>query len=440
MERLTTEDAAFLDLEDRISAMHSLTIGIFAGPEPDAAEIRERLEERIPLVPRFRQRVVEVPFDLKRPLWVDDPDFDLGYHFRHTGLPRDADHGDLRNLVGRLLSQRLDRGKPLWEIWMVSGLPNAQWALVSKAHHCMVDGVSGLDPLSLVVDQLRDRRTTPRPWNPDRVPTEAEMLGNAVADLAINPALQLRAAKKVLVDPIRRLSRMMAPAGPDREPSLVGAVGPHRRWSTAAVGFEEVRRARDRWGVATNDVIMGLAALGFRSMFDELDAETPTTIRALVPLAMATGDQFTNEVSALEADLPTSEPDLEAAVRFISAQTAGSRAGEKAVAGRTLASLRGLSAPTLSTLGLRSATRAGAKINDVQTVVVNAPGPDSTITMLDRPMESIYPAIPLVAKVRISVGVMSYAGRFHFGVSGDLDAVDEIDAIASGIQQAAKSL
>jgi len=439
MERLTADDASFLHLEDQVSAMHNVTVGIFEGPEPRFGDLGKRVAEQVPLVPRLRQRAVDVPFNLERPLWIDDPQFSVDYHVRHTGLPVGGDLGDLRNLVGRLLSQRLDRGKPLWEVWMVSGLPDGQWAVLSKAHHSIVDGVSGSDPLSLIIDQTRHSRRKKDRWNPAPIPSESQLLSDAAADLVFDPAEQLRLLRRSVVEPVKHLAGVMKPTA-GRHEGLVGALGPHRRWCQAAVDFEAVRLTRDRLDVATNDVVLGLTTAGFRAMLIEGGAEVPASVRTLVPLAIATGDRFTNEMSALEADLPVGEEHLDDAITQIHGQTIGSSGGPKAVAGATLSSLKGLAAPTLCALGLRSATRTGVHLRGIETVTVNAPGPAETVTLLGQPMVSIYPAIPLVSKVRISVGVMSYRGSFFFGVSGDLEAGLEVASLAAGIEKAADQL
>ncbi|MGH1505865.1 MAG: wax ester/triacylglycerol synthase domain-containing protein [Acidimicrobiales bacterium] len=438
MERLTANDAAFLDLEDEVSAMHSVTVATFEGPEPPADELARRVAERTAAVPRLRQRLAEVPLDLARPLWIDDTEFDLDYHLRHTGLPSDPTTGDLANLVGRLLSQRLDRGKPLWELWIVSGLPDDRWAIISKVHYALVDGVSGADPLSMVIDQIRGVRS-PKPWIPRPRPSQRRLLSDAAATLVLDPFEQWRFVRRTFVDPIRSAAAHVT-AGDDRGPfeGLTGAVGPHRRWHRITVDAADIAQLRDRHEVATNDVVLALITLGFRAMLATRDEPIPTSIRTLAPLAMATGDHFTNEISALEADLPVGEADFDDVVRLIHEQTHHLSGTAKAVAGATLAELPGLVAPTLCGLGLRAATTVGARLSDVQTVTVNAPGPGHEISVLDRQMVELYPAMPLVSRVRVAVGVMSYRGRFGFGVTGDRDAGLEIAAMANEIGRAAR--
>ena len=436
MERLTPEDAAFLRLEDEVSAMHGLTVAVFDGPEPPFAEFLDRVSRRVSLVPRLRQRVINVPGGLERPAWIDDPHFSLDYHVRHTGLPRKGTMADVQAVSSRILSQRLDRGKPLWELWMVDGLPKRQWAVVSKAHHSMVDGVSGSDPLTLIVDGLSDGPPADEHWSPPALPSDGQLLGQGFLELAFDPAHQARLARRAIVKPGKRaVSMLMGPGARDRA-GLVGAVGSFRRWKTASVAADDIRAARDRLDVTTNDVVLGLVARGFRAMLEEGDVAVPSTVRTLVPLAVATGNRFNNEISSLEADLPVGRSDLNAAITALSKQTLTAGNEDRAVAGKTLAELHGLSAPTVATLGLRSAHKTG-HFSNVSTVTVNVPGPSEEIQLLGRPMVEIYPAIPLVSKVRISVGVMSYRDRFYFGVTGDNDAGLEVGALTGGIIEAA---
>jgi WS/DGAT/MGAT family acyltransferase len=439
MERLTPEDASFLRIEDRVTAMHGLTVAVFDGPEPRFDELLARMARRVSLVPRLRQRVVDVPGGVERPLWVDDPHFSLDYHMRHTGLPKNGTMADVQAVTSRILSQRLDRGKPLWEMWMIDGLPDGRWAVLSKAHHSMVDGVSGTDPLTLVIDGLGEGPLVDEQWDPPALPTEAQLLGQGVLELVFDPAHQVRLARRRLISPARRALAMLGRPDASNGAELVGAVGSFRRWGTTSVSAERIQHARNALEVSTNDVVLGLVSDGFRSMLEASGVAVPKTIRTLVPLAVATGNRFNNEISSLEADLPVGEPDLSAAIRAINAQTADVGREHRAVAGNTLASLHGLSAPTVATLGLRSAHRT-ARYSDISTVTVNVPGPSEEVRLLDRPMVAIYPAIPLVSRVRISVGIMSYLDQFHFGVTGDNDAGLEVDALTAGIVAAASSL
>lgn len=441
-ERLTADDASFLRLEDEICAMHMMTVAIFDGPEPDFEAIQERVASRVVLVPRLRQRVMDVPLRVERPVWVDDPEFNLDYHLRHTGLPKGGDLSSLNSLVGRILSQRLDRGKPLWEMWVVSGLPDGQWVVISKAHHSMIDGVSGTDPLALMVDQVKMPRHRPADrWAPGPVPTANELIGQGLTDLMLDPGEQFRIAKRAVRKPWRELSKALGSVGGSKPSSgLSRALGPHRRWHPAVVDAAAIRKARLKLDVSTNDIVLALVSAGFRTMFEHSGAEVPRVIRSLVPLAVASADAFINEVTALEADLPIGSEDLQSMARHIAQQTESHPERSRAVAGDALMNLRGLASPTLCALGVRAATLAGAAGKDVETVTINAPGPREAVSFLDRALITVIPAIPLVAGVRIGVAVMSYRDEFHFGVTGDRDAAPEVEFLARGIEAAADEL
>ncbi len=441
LERLTAEDRTFFALENEYSAMHNVTVAVFEGPEPDFDAIAERVAERVPLVPRFRQRVLSVPFDFDKPVWVDDPHFSLSYHVRHTGLPARGGRDALDNLVGRILSQRLDRGKPLWEIWVVSGLQRKRWALISKAHHSIIDGVSGMDPLTVVVDRDRTPRKRRDNWNPQPLPSGSDLVSNAIRSVAFNPARQARIARRAIERPLNSAKKFIeSQTAPETPPPLTGDIGPHRVWHSTSVGFSEVNKLREESGATTNDVILALLTCGYRALLKTNDAEVPGYIRTLVPLAVSASRSFSNEITAQRVDLPTGLSDLRSILAAVSNQTGERIDQTHAVSGSRLANLDGFAAPTLYALGVRSATREGLRSGDIQTVTVNSPGPAQEISFLGQPMLEVTPAMPLVARTRIATGVVSYLDRFHFGITGDRDANDDIDAVAAGIKAAVEDM
>src|SRR5262245_35793569 len=253
MDRLSPLDASFLHIEDDVNHMPIGSIGIFEGPPPDYGDLVATVGGRLSLVPRYRQRVMPVPFSLGRPVWVDDPHFNVEYHLRHTALPAPGGEAELRRLVGRVMSQRLDRTKPLWEIWMVEGLDDGRWAMVSKVHHCLVDGVSGTELLAVILDLTPD---VPAPleddWTPATSPSSLELARNATRDLATSPYEQFRAATSLLRRPQRTLesvreiargsvalSSLVRPTPPT---SLNGPIGPHRRYAWADADLADVKR------------------------------------------------------------------------------------------------------------------------------------------------------------------------------------------------------
>ena len=184
MQTMSPLDASFLHIEDAVSHMHIGSVGIFEGPVPGPGEVQDAVATRLPLVPRYRQKVRFVPLALGRPAWVDDPHFNLDYHVRRTALPAPGGDEELRNLVGRVMSQQLDRAKPLWEMWVAEGLDDGRWALISKTHHCMVDGVSATDLLSVILGTsaraLRRRPTAGSPSRSRTRPSWSRMRSRAV--------------------------------------------------------------------------------------------------------------------------------------------------------------------------------------------------------------------------------------------------------------------
>ncbi len=432
MERLTPEDTAFLHLEDQVSAMHSVSVAVFDGPEPPYSEITDLTAKRVAYIPRFRQRFLDIPFDLERPVWVDDPHFKVGYHLRHTGLAEPTEQA-LQNLVGRVLSQRLDRGKPLWELWIVSNLADGQWAIISKAHHAIVDGVSGIDPLSMMVDDFGEGHALDTTWAPSPLPTPQQLLERAALDLMLNPAEQFRVLKKAA----RLTGKIARGVGRPSVPSTVNrAIGPHRAWSRTEIPFSEVRTKREADGISTNDVLLTYIALGLRALQQSVGSKVwpGDTATTLVPYAVGPGGVFTNEVASLSAKLPLDSDDFDKVLHRISAQVSPVTNTPRSVSASALTNHHGLAAPTIAALGVRRATRSGT--HHAQAVAVNAPGPRVPVYVLGSEMKRLTPAIPLPAKVPISVGVISYADVFSIGVTVDQDSsfdaqvvTDAIDAI-----------
>src|SRR5205085_3203310 len=202
MQRMSAQDASFLHVESDDRPMHVGGVSIFEGPPPPFAEVMAMIEGKLALVPRYRQIVRFVPFALARPVWVDDPHFNLGYHVRRTALPAPGGDRELRNLVGRVMSQQLDRAKPLWEMWVAEGLDDGRWALISKTHHCMVDGVSATDLLSVILSSERDPIRVPAPrWTPEPEPSASELVAQPLARRLVTPVGAVSAVTQVVRAP-----------------------------------------------------------------------------------------------------------------------------------------------------------------------------------------------------------------------------------------------
>lgn len=457
-DRLTPLDASFLHVEDSVTHMHIGSVSIMEGPAPAYEEFRDGVAAKLPMVRRYRQVVRTVPLDLGRPVWVDDPYFNAEFHIRHTALPNPGNDAQLHNLVGRVMAQQLDRDRPLWEMWMVEGLTGGRWAIISKVHHCMVDGVSGSELMGLILDTVPEpAEVEPLPWIPSLPPASWELALDAVTGLLTSPLemrrmvnARIRAPRRALASAIETLAAVGATASAmvsPSSPSLNGPVGPHRRWVTGAVSVADVKEVRRRFGGTFNDVVLTLIAGGFRDLLLKRGESTDHPIRTLVPVSvrprdgqgLAVGDgTMANKVSGLFADLPVDLADPVARLRAVSTQMADLKDSKQALAGEALISLTGFAPPMLLSL----AGRLGTKIPQqrVNTVTTNVPGPQVPLYAAGRRMLEAYPYVPLGLRLRIGVAIFSYDGRVTFGITGDYDGASDIAVLAQGIEQAMAEL
>jgi diacylglycerol O-acyltransferase / wax synthase len=300
MDRMSPLDASFLHVEDAVTHMHIGAVVVFEGPRPTPEEVRAMVAAKLALVPRYRQKVRFVPGGIARPVWVDDPHFRLAYHLRQTALPSPGGDGELRSLVGGIMSQQLDRTKPLWEMWTVEGLSEGHWALVSKIHHCMVDGIAGTDLLALMLDtDPRPTQVEPDRWTPRPEPSADELVVSALVDLARSPGEQLRVVRAslrrpsalvtTLTDLARGLTALGGVARPTTRATLIGPIGPRRRWSWATATLEDVKAVRVGLGGTVNDVVLSAVTLGFRELLSSRGEDLASvTLRCSCPCRFAT--------------------------------------------------------------------------------------------------------------------------------------------------------
>ncbi len=441
MERMTPNDAAILGLEDDISAAHGLTIGIFDGPEPDFDGLLDRVEDRVRLVPRYRQRLLTVPFDLERPVWVDDPNFSIEFHVRHTALPNRKSRDPFYAFVSRCLSQRLDRGKPLWELWIVSGLPKKQWAIVSKVHYAIIDGVSGTDVLGLLSDDVEAHATVGLKM-PAPLPGKRKLVLDALTDLAFDPFETIAVAKEAMSKPVRLARKISGSLLESRDPNGLGrAVGPHRKWQSAKVPLDDLRAIRNEHNCSTTDVILAAVTGGIRTYLLENGKPLPNTIDVLVPLAVgaATGG-MSGQVTTLTAQLPIAERDPVARLAFIHEQTSSGAVQSGAIAGRVLRRQENFVAPSILAQGVRSTMLETRDRRSIDTVAINVPGPTETVKVLGYPMVEAYPVIPLPGGVRIAMAAMSLRDVVYFGITSDFDSTKGLRHAAAGLVAAIDEL
>jgi diacylglycerol O-acyltransferase len=432
--------------------MHIGSVAVLEGPPPPYPDVVGRIRSKLPLVPRYRQVVRFVPLDLGRPVWVDDPHFSIDYHLRHTALPAPGGEGELRKLVGRVMSQPLDRTRPLWEIWVVEGLENEGWALVAKTHHAMVDGVSGTDLLATIMDLSPTAPVAePDDWQPSPFPSGLVLAADAVIDLLRSPYEQIRAVRastrlprqalRQAVDVTRGLSAMAGLVRPTPVSSLNGPIGPHRRYGWASTTVDDIKAVRKSLGGTFNDVVLAAITHGFRTLLLSRGESVDRVVRTLVPVSVrprditgrAVGDgTFENKVSAMFAELPVGIADPVDRLHAVTAQMEGLKESRQALAGEALTSMGGFAPPMLLALGMRLATRVAQR--NVNTITTNVPGPQMPLYVAGSRMLKAYPYVPLAGQIRIGIAIFSYDGQVNFGVTGDHDTTEDLDVICGGIE------
>ena len=446
MEWMSAIDSSFLHVENDSTPMHIGGVSIFAGPPPPFAELREMVERKLDIVPRYRQKVRFVPLGAGPPVWVEDPHFSLTYHLRHTAIPAPGSEDDLRQMAARVFSQHLDRNKPLWELWVVEGLGQGRWALLSKVHHCMVDGVAATDLMSVMFsDESVGGATTP--WSAPPEPSDIEILARSLARL-VSPAGQLQSLERAVAAPretLRTVSELVHAARsagrtlrPVASSSLTGQIGPHRRWSWARARLSDVKLVRNGLGGTVNDVVLTLITNGFRALLEsrgEAVAEGQV-VRTMVPVSVrARGEKgvYNNRVSAVFASLPVGLDDPARRLAGIRAEMDGVKESKQAVAGDVLSSLSGFAPPLLLALGSRLVT-ASPRLN-IHTATTNVPGPQQPVQTLGRRMLESFPFVPVVGSIPIVVAIFSYDGGLYFGITGDYDRAPDIDVLSAGIER-----
>jgi WS/DGAT/MGAT family acyltransferase len=451
MDWMSSMDASFLHLEGPMTPMHVGGVSIFEGPAPPFERLEAMVSGKLAIVPRYRQKVRFIPLGLGRPVWVDDPHFNLPYHLRHTALPTPGSDEQLRATAARIFAQQLDRDKPLWEIWMVEGLSGDRWALLSKVHHCMVDGVSATDLMSVMFEDAVEPLSPDR-WAPAPEPSGAELVVRTFTHRTLSPSEVLDSLRAAADAPLasllaaRDLLRGMASAARVMRPldssSLTGPIGPHRKWSCAQIPLGDVKKVRGALGGTVNDVVLTVVSGGLRDLLESRgEPVAGRTIRALVPVSVRRPSErgvYNNRVSAMIAELPIGISDLPARLGAVRAQMDGLKQSKQAVAGEVLTSLSGFAPPMLLALGARLAARSPSL--GLQTGVTNVPGPQQPLHTLGRQLLASFPFVPLIGHVRISIAIFSYNGDLYFGVTGDYDSSADIDTLTSGVERSMEEL
>ncbi|MGY1615583.1 wax ester/triacylglycerol synthase family O-acyltransferase [Geodermatophilus sp. SYSU D00691] len=453
---MSPTDAGFYYAESENTPLHVGSVAVFEGPAPSYGDVVRLLLSKLPLVPRYRQRVREVPLNLGRPMWVDDPHFQILYHVRHTAVPKPGSDEQLRNLAGRVLGQRLDMAKPLWEVWLVEGLEDDRWALISKVHHCMVDGIAGTDLMQVIFDlDPNARHGEPKDWTAQRSPSSAELMAGAVSDTLTHPLRQLaslpgaggvsRSAKGLLGSGRTLASSLPALARQATTPlarTLTGPIGPHRRWAWTDAQFEEFKSVRTALGGTVNDVVLSAITRGFRDLLQGRGALTDkAVVRSMVPVSVRRPGErgsLDNRISAVFVDLPVGEPDAAKRLDKVRRQMDEYKKTMQAVDARSIIAMGDFVFPTLLSMGVRAAMQAGQFW--CQAVTTNVPGPRVPLYVLGKRMRSAHAYVPIAGGTRLSIGIFSYLNTMTFGINADFDAFPDVDVLATGIRRGVDEL
>lgn len=454
MDRLTPLATAFLDAED-VDPKASLAIGsfaIFAGPAPTYDEFVAAIAGRLPLIPRYRQKLRRLPLDLAPPAWVDDPGFDIRWHVRGTALPRPGGPDEIGRLLSRVMAARMDRTRPLWEYWFVEGVGGGRWALLSKLHHCLVDGVSGTDIYRLVLDAT----PTPGPAVPDSwtpaPPSTLAFGAAAVRDVAGSPALVVHAGSQALRAPgqlaatvarsARGILTIAGAALPVRRSSVTGPLDGSRRYAWTDVSLHEVRTVRQAYGVTVNDVALAVVAGAFRRLLlsrgEEPDAHA---LRSLVPVSTrAAGEESIpdNRVSMLLPYLPVDLAEPVARLRAVHDRVRALQAHHEPEAGDSITTAAQAGPFLPVSWGMRLGFRLPQRV--VATVTTNVPGPRATLYGLGREVQSMLPYVPIADRVRIGVAMFSYRDTLTFGITADYHSTPDLDVLADGVGASMREL
>jgi diacylglycerol O-acyltransferase / wax synthase len=453
-DRLTGLDASFLHLEDGAAHMHVAGVMLFEGSPPPYDDLLEAIERRLGLVPRYRQRLAFVPLGQGRPKWVDDPHLNLRYHVRSTALPSPGSEQQLRDLAGRVFAQQLDRDKPLWEIWLVEGLEGDRFAMLSKTHHALVDGISGVDIMSVLFDTSPDPvapTDTGERWLPRPLPSPVELLGEALMERATIPGEIVRSVRSIFRGPLRVVEGLrdaavgvgaMAWAGLNPAPSSPynKSIGPHRRYTWVRANLADIKAIKNELGGTVNDVVLATVAgalgkhlrrRGHNTDGLELKAMVPVSVRADVE-----SGALGNRVAAMMAPLPVWCQDAVARLDIVREELKGLKSGGQAVGAQVLTELSGFAPATV----MGQASRLMSRQRFFNVVVTNVPGPQQPLFLAGRRMIDPFPMVPLAKNQGLGIALLSYAGRINFGLVGDYDVMYDLDDFADDVQESLAEL
>ncbi len=447
LDRLTAVDASFLTNESSSSHMHVGAILIFEGPPPKYVDLVEHVRGRLAQVPRFRQKLVVPPLEAGRPLWADDVNFNLTYHIRHTALPEPGGEAQLKRLAGRVFSQQLDRSKPLWELWLAQGLERDRFAILTKTHHAMVDGISGVD----IGTVLFDLEPVPEPaavsddWVPQPEPGTTELVARGLSDAVAIPVKARRArdrggasarrptARKA-VEALEGISEIVSAfADPAPDVPLNQPIGPHRRYIWARSELATFKRIKDALGGTVNDVVLAVVTGAVRDWLHSRSIRTEgLELRALVPVSIRSEDErgnLGNRIALMRGPLPVYVEDPVRRLRTISQAMEGLKRSKQALGAEVISRFNDFAPPTL----LAQASRINFSTRLFNMIVTNVPGPQIPLYVLGRELEEVFPVAFLPQNHALAVAIMSYNGKLGFGLLADYDSMEDIEVLAAGL-------
>jgi diacylglycerol O-acyltransferase / wax synthase len=454
LDRLTPVDASFLHQEGPSSHMHVGGLTILQGPAPTIEEFLEAIRRRLHLVPRYRHKLAFTALDSGRPLWVDDPSFNLEFHVRHTALPPPGSFEQLRNLTARIFSQALDRSRPLWEMWLIEGVEDDRFALISKTHHSLIDGIAGVDLATVLFDIAPEPapvRHSGRPWKPHPEPDAGELVAVGVRAAARAAAQAVEGLIGALHHPERTLARAVEAAegigeviwaglNPAPPTPLNVEIGPHRRFVGVAASLEEFKLVKNVLGGTVNDVVLAVVTGALRSFLIARGVRTEgLELRALVPVSVRTAGErhaMGNRIAAMRGPLPVYVADPLQRLRFVRHAMDGLKESKQALGAEVIAGAQNFAPPTI----LAQASRLNFSTRLFNLIVTNVPGPQFPLYVLGRRMERVYPVAFLPQNHALAVAIMSYDGEMNFGLLGDFDALPDIDSIGEYIEEELQTL
>jgi diacylglycerol O-acyltransferase / wax synthase len=452
---LSVLDNSFLELESGSTHMHVGGLAIFDGPPLDCDALHAHLQSRLHLVPRYRQKLTAPGFELGRPMWIDDPCFTLDYHVRHTALPRPGGEAQLQKLCARVFSQQLDRAKPLWEMWLVEGVEDGRFAILTKTHHALIDGMSGVDLMSTLFDLTPEPREVDppeRPWQPHPAPSGVEVAAGAAAEVATRPWRVARRAVEAALHPQRTAGEVVegalgvrdlllksllspAPSTPLNQPTT-----PHRRVTWCRFDLADFKGVKNELGGTVNDVVLAVVAGGVRTWLKARGVRTDgLELRAMVPVSVRTEDQrntMGNQVAAMRGPLPVWADHPVERLRAVQQAMQGLKQSHQAVGAEVLAGVQEFAPPTL----LHQAARLNFHPRLFNTIVTNVPGPQLPLYLLGRELQEVIPLGFLPEGHTVFFAIMSYNGRLDIGLLADREAMPDVEVLAEGLRDALAEL